>query len=144
VAENELTPEAIDLSRRAVAAKGWRWLPRMVDTDGNTYLGGDRWVLNGRVVEVFHPRCDVFIPDLSDPATVGCLLALVREAWGENNDDRFVNVQASSGGVDVLLSVQPAGHIGQMPEETVIGESGHTDIRVARGEALVAALEAAP
>lgn len=23
------------------------------------------------------------IPDLSDPATMGCLLALVREAWGD-------------------------------------------------------------
>lgn len=26
---------------------------------------------------------DTSIPDLSDPATLGCLLVLVREAWGE-------------------------------------------------------------
>ena len=75
-----MNEELMELGRRVVACKGWRWMPRMVDTDGNTYLGGDRWVLDGRVVEVLHPRHDA-IPDLSDPATVGCLLALVRSVY---------------------------------------------------------------
>jgi hypothetical protein len=63
------------------------------------------------------------LPDLTDPATVGCLLALVREAWG-----------------DSAAHAVPDGdwHIyGDMPEtEYAIGDT--------EAEALVAALEAAP
>jgi hypothetical protein len=66
-------------------------------------------------------RC---VPDLSDPATVvGCLLALVREAWG-----------------DPAAHAVPDGdwHVyGDMPET----EYGTGDTEAA---ALVAALEAAP
>jgi hypothetical protein len=36
---------------------------------------GGRWLIH-------RPRQDA-VPDLSDPATLGCLLALVREAWGD-------------------------------------------------------------
>ncbi len=63
------------------------------------------------------------LPDISDPATLGCVLALVREAWG-----------------DSAAHAVPDGdwHIyGDMPEtEYAIGDT--------EAEALVAALEAAP
>ena len=64
------TGELDALARRAVACKRWRWMPGMADCWG------------GRVRE-----CDglalllAALPDLTDPATLGCLLALVREAF---------------------------------------------------------------
>ena len=74
-----------DLARRAVACKGWRWMPRMVDTNGYTFIehadcGEAQWLW------VAEDGCESLpvegrLPDLSDPATLGCLLALVREAW---------------------------------------------------------------
>jgi hypothetical protein len=38
-----------------------------------SYMGGP----------VFLLELDCTLPDLQDPATLGCLLALVREAWGD-------------------------------------------------------------
>jgi hypothetical protein len=76
--------EAIALGRRAVACKGWRWMPGSrvradgravtgrVLADDENYTGGTQPAdLRGEV------------PDLDDPATLGCLLALVREAWAD-------------------------------------------------------------
>lgn len=70
------------LAHRAVATPRWRWVPGMlavewavpgmVLTDGRPVRVDDRWHEVG-----------VWLPDLSDPATLGCLLALVREAWGD-------------------------------------------------------------
>ena len=51
----------VALAERAIACKGWRWLPGMRIINAG-YRGIER-------------------PDLSDPATLGCLVALVREAW---------------------------------------------------------------
>jgi hypothetical protein len=60
--------DLIELGRRAVACKGWRWLPGM------------RTDLRERVPEDDDPYdshpdswADA-IPDLSDPATLGCLV----------------------------------------------------------------------
>jgi len=101
-----MTEEQIALGRRAVACKGWRWMPGMnalgrLDQDGGalrvhgvgrTSVGVElrggafdwrqrtdgRWLcLHGG--DVVGSPCDVF-PDLTDPATLGCLLALVRKA----------------------------------------------------------------
>ncbi len=72
-----MTPEQmIALAKRAVACKGWRWMPGMLAgrsdcppirlaaiEDAGNALQEHRW-----------------LPDLQDPATLGCLLALVREA----------------------------------------------------------------
>lgn len=67
--------DMIELTNRAVACPKWRWMPgmRTVRDDGHG----------------FHIGCTVaaskvkpeWLPDLTDPATLGCLLALVREAW---------------------------------------------------------------
>jgi hypothetical protein len=73
-----------DIARRAVACKRWRWMPGMLTKDGirlervdpdgygiGRSAGGYAYTLNADSV-----------PDFSDAATVGCLLYLVREAYG--------------------------------------------------------------
>ena len=80
-----MTEEQIALARRAVACRGWRWMPGMftedgfrvcrVDTDG--YKFGYRVEYNYAYAVIG----DV-LPDIDDPATRGCLLTLVREAHG--------------------------------------------------------------
>ena len=67
------------LARRAVACKHWKW------------LGGTSVVCppahDGATGYTFRVESDGYVakagdyPDLTDPATLGCLLALVREAW---------------------------------------------------------------
>jgi hypothetical protein len=66
-----MTEEQIALAKRAVACRGWRWMP------GMRVLGGDR--ITERTLAIDH-GC---LPDLTDAATMGCLLALVREAWND-------------------------------------------------------------
>jgi len=56
-----------ELSKRAVACKGWRWMRGMLAKDTGLRLDEETDDWEGEV------------PDLSDPATLGCLLALVRE-----------------------------------------------------------------
>lgn len=107
-----MTPEDMDLTERLRACVGWR--------------GAWRWM----------PSLEA--PDLSDPATLGCLLALVRELWGD-----------------------PCVYVYAGPEDTGIGDhercakrAGYWHVRAplalhighgeTEAEALVAALEAAP
>jgi hypothetical protein len=80
----------LDLARRAVACKGWRWMPGMLgfDPDGINdpvrvaFPPGKAYRMPtlaawGRPSYIVHYE----LPDLTDPATLGCLLALVREAF---------------------------------------------------------------
>lgn len=68
------------IGRRALDCKWWRWLPgmlsRRLSAPGvsicHRYSEAD-WPANPHGGEY---------PDLSDPATLGCVVALVREAWG--------------------------------------------------------------
>ena len=72
-----MTDEQIALSRRAVACKGFRWLPGM-----RWWTDDDRGRLDDYQPEYMGRPTDA-LPDLSDPATVGCLLALVRVAYAD-------------------------------------------------------------
>jgi hypothetical protein len=87
-----------DLARRAVACKGWRWLPGMrlrsiraylrvvgMNRDGSLRLAWDDpdRPVEGDAYTVEH--MGGAMPDLTDPATLGCLLSLVREARKDPN-----------------------------------------------------------
>ena len=121
-----MTNELTDLARRAVACKGWRWMPGMLWCE-QTSLGLSKQRLLDYEIDGF-PAYYGCLPDLSDPATLGCLLTLVREAW-------------KSPVAQVYPSL-PDGHI------WTCYINDEADDRLFRerteAEALVAALEAAP
>jgi hypothetical protein len=65
--------EATALGKRLVACKGFRPMRGMLDMQGRTWDASLLWRWSN----------DVDVPDLRDPATLGCVLALVREAHGQ-------------------------------------------------------------
>lgn len=76
-----MTEEQIALARRAVACKGWRWMAGMRALRDGRYWQG---ITDVRVSDPLHDGgYPGFFPDLEDPATMGCLLAMVREVWGK-------------------------------------------------------------
>ena len=115
---NNETKQALRL--RAIACKGFRYMPGMrvlVEFTAGLFV----WV---RVKDLDdqdeYAGCVV---DLDDPATLGCLLALVREAWGGRR----------------VWAMQIGGHWRVGDSLGWVGPTCDTE-----AEALVAALEAAP
>jgi hypothetical protein len=97
---------------------------RVHEDDGDTihleYACGDQWVNDAD-----RGRC---WPDLSDAATLGCILALVREAW-----------TAPEAHVVPMLEVHDAGRVTFM-WSCRVGNTGDSEGST-EAEALVAALE---
>ena len=158
-----MTEEMLALGRRAVACKGWRWLPGMlrvwpfvvrkpvpqgvwswlasdddrargfiesmpterVERHPFSILGGSQW-------DDATERWVACIPDLSDAATLGCLLALVREAM---NDERACVSWDHAGEAWMCEGMH------EYEGKTYLGVFAEGSTYV---EALVAALEAAP
>ena len=133
-----------DLARRAVACRHWRWAPGM--RSKSAAGGAVRWLtgvnergygLVAHTREYMHGPCKVAgllpgpddLPDLADVATVGALLALVREAWEDPCICTAVDNTGAGWWVDGWTAARP-----QVP----------SDLHPTEAEALVAALEAAP
>ena len=76
-----MTKEQIDLSRRVVVSPGWRWLPGMRAVGRRSFPKA--WFRLEESTPSLMGDWAVALPDLTDPATLGCVLALVREAWGD-------------------------------------------------------------
>ena len=89
-----MTPQAEETARRLVQWEGWRWMPRMLTADEWTICDCDPCVPGAGLVSMYGTQTDGpkftsrglvvqriagHIPDLDDPATVGCIAALVRE-----------------------------------------------------------------
>jgi len=86
------------LARRAVACKGWRWMPGMLNgKDGTRYMGGGAWAWADPYRHHAQGIAHDDWPDLTDPATLGCLLSLVADAHGVSIDD--VHVVRTTGNV---------------------------------------------
>jgi len=114
-----------DLAKRAVACKHWRWMPGMLAIVG---------VERQRVLSDKLPAYPDRIPDLDDPATLGCLLVLVRQAW----DDKGLHCAGMYSGGEWLWHVHGGTHHGSTFRRRVYAITHGTE-----AEALVAALEAA-
>lgn len=120
-----------ELARRAVACKHWKWM------DGMTAYNHPydySMVVGGYAEEssyTFEPKKNDkdWLPDLTEPGTVGCLLALVREAW--NSPRLQVSPMLPNGGWVCYLN--------DTDESCFPYYRGDTE-----AAALVAALEAAP
>ena len=124
-----MTEAQVKLAKRAVACKGWRWMPGMLaalDRIGGDYrarvcrVEGDKFWSDATSLPY---DLVSYVPDLTDAATLGCLLALVREAW--ESYGTFVSTHRYDGG---------EWSIRTLPLPMFSTEA----------EALVAALEAAP
>ena len=136
-----------ELAQRAVACKGWRWMPGMLtlpfheDDDRSLPECHPAWRVSraGIAAPWAHDPTWGALPDLSDPATLGCVLALVREAWdvgyGENKYAYIAVNPPVTPHMDEPWNVVVCDHNGEWP----FGFDGDTE-----AEALVAALEAAP
>jgi hypothetical protein len=124
-----MTEAQTALSRRVVACKGWRWMPGTLRLRATPPSRRDHLKGEGRVPDGGDPWVYVawpVIPDLTDPATLGCLLALVREAWGQ----------------DDLVAFRFDGQ--WCAEVTPQEGQHHAFYGASEAEALAAALEAAP
>lgn len=128
-----------ELARRAVACRHWRWMTGMRSIDSNAYKWRNvsgAWIGEGHAIRTCRGQ---LLPDFTDPATVGCLLALVREAWdvgyGENKYAYIAVNPPVTPHMDEPWSVVVCDHNGEWP----FGFDGDTE-----AEALIEALEAAP
>jgi len=142
-----MTPEldAIGKSRlgnRARMCNGWRYMPGMLLTDGTrlcSYNGRLEWtgIHDGSKV-----RVGGGIPDLTDPATLGCLLALVREAYG--SPALYCRLSSTTRASDGLRAWEVIGWLDASRSPNGRGGSFLGWGYASEAEALVATLEAAP
>ena len=137
-----MTDNMIELGKRAVACCGWKWMRGMNTTTGDTFIA---FADADEAYWLAHPDdpCEVdpiagLLPDLSDPATLGCLLALVREAWGDASKlwNGYVEVQRDHQSLFFVVQFKHDAS-GALVEDTLA--TGGTE-----AEAHVAALEGAP
>ena len=141
-----MTPDLETLARRAVACKHWRWMPGMMCywKERGGASGQQVRPTSARVADLpMGPLPLAFcivdpsavysnaLPDLTDPATLGCLLTLVRGALGKP-----VWVRAGDYGNEVCWCDGPHSISILFPDRDADADS--------EVSALVAALEAAP
>ena len=121
----------IELGKRAIACEGFRWMPGMRESTGERVLLVVKIAIattqesTGTTSD--WTRAEMEHPDLRDPATIGCLLHLVREAWGDNT----ITVDKHGGVAGSYVFRRAWGLEDWIDEAT-------------EAEALVATLEAAP
>ncbi len=122
----------MELEQRAIACKKWRWIPGMFTDVGlliAVILHDGAWQTSKG--NYLYPK----LPDLNNPATIGCLLALVREMYFDKKKlwNGYVEVHRDH---RLIFNVDQFGHDKQGGLITYSVGNGQTE-----AEALVSALE---
>ena len=133
-----MNEEMIALAQRLIDCPRFRWMPGMSSV---AYRQAPLEPVVHRIGDLKLTPYPGSLPNLADPATLGCLLALVREAWG---DPRAY--LCDYGGYDsvewgVVSHEWDAKRQAEGPKawfSCLLGDAG------TEAEALVVALEAAP
>jgi hypothetical protein len=139
-----MTDKLRDLGRRAIACRGWKWMDGMLDgaqsgwrydAQLNGFLVCDETNIGDvTAIDAFLESVEPnSLPDLSDPATLGCLLALVRSAL---KDDTVYVRYFPDDDVWCVGSGKLVASLLVVNGKNAEGKS--------EAEALIAALEAAP
>lgn len=145
-----MTP-AEALARRATQAAGWRFVPGMATLDGLRVVAvgdeGTAWTLDVMADPGFtmgRVPADA-LPDLADPATIGCVLALVRERYPDAYAAREGRSWWAHDAEGTPLCAFPGAYeTRQRGESCCVGGPCHRPAAGAtEAEALVLALEAA-
>ena len=98
-----MTAEILSLAIRIRASSRFRWMPGMlIHAPGVVSLGGyrvmiggtDPWCISHHDGRGAYATDDGWLPDPSDPATVGCLLALLRAVEPVELDDIVAAMEA--------------------------------------------------
>lgn len=131
------------LGRRLVACRHFRPMRGMRDLQGRTWDEALLWRWSN----------EFDVPDLSDPATVGCVLAMVRKAYGaprvEFEGETYPAVLYVTNWSGCFYIRRDCGDGDEeLHEDGTWSQGSRHDVEDVRGdteaEALVAALEAAP
>jgi len=140
-----MTPEDIEAARKLLEWPSFPgWQAGMVDTDGRILVvmpdGCEGWC-DPRDGSVYHvDMADLSaLPDLTHPATLGCLLALVRE-WYNDPGIHLEPFDVQEHGPPIRWFVYPWRYDGpaRCPDSNLLACAD------TEGQALVAALLAAP
>ena len=136
-----MTPALTAAAERLIALPGFRWMPGMVDTNGDRFVDVSEGIIeiDGGLFQFsrgHYSAAVAALPDLTDPATLGCVLAMVCDAWSDPGftlyGERFYDAESAS---DYFKFLAEPSHVNR-PESLRVWFS-------TRGECLVNALAAA-
>jgi len=125
-----ITDDEINLAKRAVACEAWEWMSGMTaiplgfererwllcwvqgkEAGGYQTSGGKWWGIANSDTPM---DLTEWIPDLSEPATIGCLLDLVRKIWRDHTATIVATKESDGSTGWIMESWNPQSPINQI------------------------------